>query len=239
MRRHNITMKTPISTQCHNVTNIMLTLIAVLCDSLCSNFGFLETSLVEYIDVLQTPFSRNHPTVLLNTVPHVTSGGSRIFVYREGDIVKQPMKKGSFVPKNVPGVGWVGWVMQGGGVCHAGWSGVGCVMQGWGGVGHAGGWGVSCRGWRWGVMQGWVGGSCRGRVGSVGHAGVRWGGVGCVMQGGVGWGVSCRGGVCHVGVGWGVSCRGGVGHVEVGWVGCHAGGVGCVMQGCGGVGWVM
>ena len=25
-----------------------------------------------------------------------------------GDIVKQPMKKGSFVPKNVPGVGWGG-----------------------------------------------------------------------------------------------------------------------------------
>ena len=34
-----------------------------------------------------------------------------IFFYREGDIVKQPMKKGSFMPKNVPGVGWggVGW----------------------------------------------------------------------------------------------------------------------------------
>ena len=29
-------------------------------------------------------------------------------VYREGDIVKQPMKKGSFVPKNVPEVGWGG-----------------------------------------------------------------------------------------------------------------------------------
>ena len=41
--------------------------------------------------------------------------------------MKQPMKKGSFVPKNVPGVGWggVGW-----------W-----VMKGWGGVGHEGvGW---------------------------------------------------------------------------------------------------
>ena len=24
--------------------------------------------------------------------------------------MKQPMKKGSFVPKNVPGVGWVGHV---------------------------------------------------------------------------------------------------------------------------------
>ena len=35
------------------------------------------------------------------------------FVYRKGDIVKKPMKKGSFVPKNAPGVGW-------GGVGHAG-----------------------------------------------------------------------------------------------------------------------
>ena len=39
--------------------------------------------------------------------------------------MKQPMKKGSFVPKNVPGVGWV---------CHEG--------VGWGGLGHEGvGWG--------------------------------------------------------------------------------------------------
>ena len=42
--------------------------------------------------------------------------------------MKQSMKKGSFVSKNVPGVGW---------------GGVGCVIQGWGGscrsgVGHAG-----------------------------------------------------------------------------------------------------
>ena len=37
---------------------------------------------------------------------------------KEGDIVKQPMKKGSFVPKNVPGVGWGGsWR---GGVGHVG-----------------------------------------------------------------------------------------------------------------------
>ena len=45
----------------------------------------------------------------------------RLFVYREGDIVKQPMKKGSFVPKNVPGVGWggVGW----GGHEGVGWGG--------------------------------------------------------------------------------------------------------------------
>ena len=63
--------------------------------------------------------------------------------------MKQPMKKGSFVPKNVPGVG-VGWGVS----CRGG---VGCVMQGWGG---------SCRG---GV--GHVG------VGVV-HAGVWWGGVG-------------------------------------------------------------
>ena len=40
-----------------------------------------------------------------------------------GDIVKHPMKKGSFVPKNVPGVGW-------GGVGSVGHEGVGGV--GWG-----------------------------------------------------------------------------------------------------------
>ena len=41
-----------------------------------------------------------------------------LIVYQKGDIVKQAMKKGSFVPKNVPGVGWGGscrggvqWVM--------------------------------------------------------------------------------------------------------------------------------
>ena len=47
--------------------------------------------------------------------------------------MKHPMKKGSFVPQNVPGVGWgrvrwvghegVGW----GWVCHEG-GGVGCAM---------------------------------------------------------------------------------------------------------------
>ena len=42
------------------------------------------------------------------------------------------------------------------------------------------------------------------------------------MQGVVGWGVSCIGGVVHVGVGWGGLCRG------VGWGGsCR--GVGLVM----------
>ena len=52
--------------------------------------------------------------------------------------MKQPMKKGSFVPKNVPGggVGWVG-VMKG-------WGGVGHERVGWGRVGHEGvGWGGS------------------------------------------------------------------------------------------------
>ena len=50
--------------------------------------------------------------------------------------MKQPMKKGSFVPKNIPGVGW-------GGSCR---DGVGHVRVGWGGscrggVGHSGlGW---------------------------------------------------------------------------------------------------
>ena len=45
----------------------------------------------------------------------------KIIVYRKGGIVKQPMKKGSFVPRNVPGVGW-GQSCKGG-VCHvgAGW----------------------------------------------------------------------------------------------------------------------
>ena len=52
-----------------------------------------------------------------------------LIVYQKGDIVKQPMKKDSFVPKNVPGVGGVGHV-------GVGW-GVSCR----GGVGHAGvGW---------------------------------------------------------------------------------------------------
>ena len=51
-------------------------------------------------------------------------------VYRKGDIVKQPMKKGSFVPKNVPGVGWVGHEGVGWGVSCRG--GVGWVMKGWG-----------------------------------------------------------------------------------------------------------
>ena len=47
-----------------------------------------------------------------------------IFVYQKGDIVKDPMKSISFVPKPIPGVVWGGW-----------------VMQGWGGVGHGGvGW---------------------------------------------------------------------------------------------------
>ena len=40
--------------------------------------------------------------------------------------MKQPMKKGSFVPKNVPGVGWVG---------HEGVGWVGHEGVGWGRVG--------------------------------------------------------------------------------------------------------
>ena len=65
---------------------------------------------------------------------NLISGGFGYLLSTErGDIVKQPMKKGSFVPKNVPGVGW-------GGVGHC---------RGWGG--SVGGGGGSCRG---GV--GWV-----------------------------------------------------------------------------------
>ena len=60
--------------------------------------------------------------------------------------MKQPMKKGSFVPKNVPGVGWggVGWVMHWwGGVGGVGWGGscmggVGHALVGWGGWGGVG-----------------------------------------------------------------------------------------------------
>ena len=71
-------------------------------------------------------------------------------------------------------------------------------------------------------MQEW-GGSCRGGVGLLVHAGVRLGGVG---HAGVGWGGVSHEGVGRVGhVGWGGSYRGGVGYVGwggvayVGWVG--------------------
>ena len=40
--------------------------------------------------------------------------------------MKQPMKKGSFVPKNVPGVGWGGvggWVVHEGVGWGVGWGG--------------------------------------------------------------------------------------------------------------------
>ena len=60
---------------------------------------------------------------------------ANITVYQKRDIVKQPMKKGSFLPKKCTrgGVGHAGvvWVMQGG---------LGGYYRG--GVGHAGvGWG--------------------------------------------------------------------------------------------------
>ena len=69
----------------------------------------------------------------------------KFIVYRKGDIVKQPMKKGSFVPKNVPGVGWGGV----GGSCRGGTghAGVGWVMLGWG---------RSCRGGVHYVGVGWI-----------------------------------------------------------------------------------
>ena len=35
--------------------------------------------------------------------------------------MKQPMKKDSFVPKNVPGVGWGGVGVGWGGSCRGGW----------------------------------------------------------------------------------------------------------------------
>ena len=64
-----------------------------------------------------------------------------LIVFQNGDIVKQPMKKDSYVPKMYQGWGGVGhvevgWVMQGlGGVGHVG---VGWVMQEWGEVGQVG-----------------------------------------------------------------------------------------------------
>ena len=51
-QRQDINTHLYARSQCHDV---MLTLIEILCDSLCSNFGFLKTGLVEYIGVLQTP----------------------------------------------------------------------------------------------------------------------------------------------------------------------------------------
>ena len=50
-----------------------------------------------------------------------------LYCLPKGDIVKQPMKKGSFVPKNVPGVGWGGWVGHEG-VGGSWMGGVGWVM---------------------------------------------------------------------------------------------------------------
>ena len=44
--------------------------------------------------------------------------------------MKQPMKSRDVLPKNVPGVGWVGCVIQG-------WGGVGLVGVGWVMVGES------------------------------------------------------------------------------------------------------
>ena len=43
--------------------------------------------------------------------------------------MKDHIKSRDVLPKNVPGVGWVGWGVS----CRGGW-----VIQGWGGVCHAG-----------------------------------------------------------------------------------------------------
>ena len=58
-----------------------------------------------------------------------------------------------------------------------------------------------------------------------------WGRVGWVCHVGVGWGVSCRGGVRW---GGGEQCRGGVGHVGVRWhLSCRGGWVGWIMKSTG------
>ena len=80
-------------------------------------------SAAELICVFQLPYIPHAVLEISYLFSH-----SHIFVYRKGDIVKQPMKKDSFVPKNVPGVGWggVGWGGSGwGGSCRGG---VGWVM---------------------------------------------------------------------------------------------------------------
>ena len=74
--------------------------------------------------------STAHPKVQANShFNHYTY--TKLIVYREGDIVKQPKKKAPLCPKMYQGwggEGWggVGWVLKGWG----GW-----VMKGWGGVG--------------------------------------------------------------------------------------------------------
>ena len=46
--------------------------------------------------------------------------------------MKDPMRKGSFVPKNVPGVGWGASYMGGVGVSYTGvWSGMDMGGMGW------------------------------------------------------------------------------------------------------------
>ena len=47
------------ATSHHDVT---LTLIAIQCDSLCANCGFLKTGLVDHIGVLQTLITHNYNT---------------------------------------------------------------------------------------------------------------------------------------------------------------------------------
>ena len=79
--------------------------------------------------ILKVKFSNNVKmcSQFLNKFSIFKFGCLYLFVYQKGDLVKQPMKKGSFVPKNVPGVGWggvchggVGWCVSWSGVCHGG-----------------------------------------------------------------------------------------------------------------------
>ena len=51
-----------VTSQCHDV---LLTLIAILCDSLCSNFGFPRTGLVEYIGVHRHQSIRKYNDLLI------------------------------------------------------------------------------------------------------------------------------------------------------------------------------
>ena len=49
-----------VTSQHHDVT---MALIAILCNALWSNVGFLKTGRVEYLGVLQTPISKSFYTI--------------------------------------------------------------------------------------------------------------------------------------------------------------------------------
>ena len=95
-----------------------------------THFTKNDHSLPQFIQNKILPFAFDFDRET-NSARFLLSGG---LLSTERETVKQPMKKGSFVPKKCTRVGW-GW----GGSCRGG---MGWVKQGWGG---------SCRG-----RVGWV-----------------------------------------------------------------------------------